>query len=415
MRKKQCFGLKQPDDFSQYSMKIRLSHQIIIITLFKLLLNIGRRFVYPFAPALSRGLEVPLTAVTTIIATGQVASLLGLFSGPLADRLGYRFMMQLGLGLLAIGMLLCGVAPIYWVVFVGLVLASLGKVVFDPAIQAFIGREVPFSSRARAIGITEISWAGSTLAGIPLLGMVIEYAGLQYGFYILGVLAFIACFAITVVIPSDSVQKVGSSRISDIFSSLFTLTKHRPAAGMLAFGFWISLANDNLFVIYGAWFEHDFNVNLVTLGFSTVAIGIAELSGETMTAVFSDRIGLKRATLFGLVVAIVAYLILPLVGTTLSYAMIGMFLIFFAFEFTIVTSFSLCTELMPESRATMMAGFYAAAGLGRMGGVLIGGFLWRYMGITGVAWISSALTFLGLLSLLWGLKGWKPNRAETRA
>ena len=53
-------------------MEVRLSYQIIIAALFKLLLNIGRRFVYPFAPALSRGLDVPLTAITSIIATASM-------------------------------------------------------------------------------------------------------------------------------------------------------------------------------------------------------------------------------------------------------------------------------------------------------------------------------------------------------
>ena len=391
-------------------MQIKLAHQIIAVTIFKLLLNIGRRFVYPFAPALSRGLDVPLTAVTTIIATGQVSSLLGLFSGPLADKLGYRFMMQAGLAMLALGMLLCGVAPIYWVVFIGLVVASFGKVLFDPAVQAFIGREVPYSKRARAIGFTETSWAGSTLMGIPLLGMVIEYSGLQSSFLLLGVLGLFATLMIVKIIPADKPQSAHGTNVREIISSVSTLLSYRPAAGMLLFGFWISLANDNLFVVYGAWFEHDFNVSLVSLGFSTVAIGIAELSGESLTAFFSDRLGLKKATVIGLVVATFAYVLLPIIGSTLLLAMVGMFLIFCAFEFTIVTSFSLCTELMPESRATMMAGFYAAAGLGRMGGVLVGGYLWRFAGINGVAWISAALTLLGLFSVLWGLQGWKPGR-----
>lgn len=393
-------------------MTFRLSHQIVIVTFFKLLLNIGRRFVYPFAPALSRGLDVPLTAVTTIIATSQVTSLLGLFSGPLADKMGYRFMMQTGLGMLAMGMLVCGVAPIYWVVFLGLVLASLGKILFDPALQAFIGREVPYGSRARAIGITEISWAGSTLMGIPLLGLVIEYSGLQSGFLILGILGVVACIGIVKIIPTDKPGTQQSAGVKQMISALVTLIQYRPAAGMLLFGFWISLANDNLFVVYGAWFENDFKVNLVSLGFSTVAIGIAELSGESLTALFSDRLGLKKATIIGLVVATIAYILLPFIGTTLPFAMAGMFLIFFAFEFTIVTSFSLSTELMPQNRATMMAGFYAAAGLGRMGGVLIGGFLWRYAGINGVAWVSAGLTFLGLLSVLWGLRGWELAKAK---
>ncbi len=96
----------------------------------------------------------------------------------------------------------------------------------------------------------------------------------------------------------------------------------------------------------------------MTLGFSTVAIGSAELLGESMTALFSDRLGLKKAVVTGLVMTSVAYLVLlPLIGRRCPLAMAGMFFIFIAFEFTMVTSFSLCTELMPSQWATMMAGF----------------------------------------------------------
>lgn len=93
------------------SNKIELVNQIVAVLFFRLLLNTGRRFVYPFAPFLSRGLDVPLAAVTSIIATCQATSLLGLFSGPLADRFGFRVMMRVGLAMLAAGMLLCG----FWV------------------------------------------------------------------------------------------------------------------------------------------------------------------------------------------------------------------------------------------------------------------------------------------------------------
>lgn len=390
-------------------MSIRLSRQIIAATLFKLLLNIGRRFVYPFAPALSRGLDVPLTAITSIIATSQITSLVGLFSGPLADRIGYRFMMQTGLLMLAVGMIICGILPFYWVVFGGLVLASFGKILFDPALQAYIGKEVHYTRRARAIGITELSWAGSTLIGIPLLGLVIEYAGLPSSFYLLAVLGGIAWLLAGRVFPPDERQPEAQPAIRQVLLSISKLIKIRPAAGMLAFGFWISLANDNLFVVYGAWFEKDFQVSLVSLGLSTIAIGSAELLGEFITTSFADRIGLKRAIIIGLVTASLAYLLLPIIGVSQALAMAGIFLVFCTFEFTMVTSFSLSTELMPQARATMMAGFFAAAGLGRMVGVLIGGQLWNYGGIHAVAWFSAALTGLGLVSLLWGLKGWRPD------
>ena len=383
--------------------------QILVITLFRLLLNTGRRFVYPFAPALSRGLEVPLGAVTSIIAAGQFTSLLGIFAGPLADRYGCRLMMRGGLAMLAIGMLICGLVPLYWPVFVGLVVASFGKTLFDPAIQAYVGNNVSFERRGRVIGIIETAWAGSTLIGIPALALVIDHVGLQNSFYLLAFLGGVSWLLMGVIMPADSTQSDARRTKKSFMAAMMGLIKSRPAAGMLIFGFMISAANDCLFVVYGAWFEQDFNVSIIALGFSTVAIGSAELLGESMTALFSDRLGLKRAIILGPLLAISAYLLLPIIGQSLGLAMVGLFLVFLSFEFTIVTSFPLCTEVIPQARATMMAGYYATAGIGRMVGVLIAGFLWSWGGIAGVAVASAGFTFLGLLAVLWGLHGWAPQ------
>ncbi len=393
-------------------MRPPLTRQIIAVIFFRLLLNTGRRFVYPFAPALSRGLDVPLAAITTILATCQVSSLLGLFSGPLADRLGYRTMMRAGLAMLAAGMALCGLVPSYWPVFLGLVVASFGKTVFDPSVQAFIGKNVPYERRGRVIGAVEMAWAGSTLIGIPALGVIIEHIGLSGAFTLLAVLGACGWLVMNRVIPADEPGKVVEKKRVKLFAALPQLLRVRPAAGMLAFGFWISIANDSLFVIYGAWFEQAFLVSIVALGFSTVAIGAAELLGESMTAMLADRLGLKKATILGLLLTIGAYLVLPFIGRSLPLAMVGMFFIFLTFEFTIVSSFSLSTELLPETRATMMAGFYATAGVGRMVGVLIGGWLWQWGGIGAVAWSSAGFSALGLVALLWGLHGWSRKTAD---
>jgi len=391
-----------------------LLRQLIAVLFFRLLLNTGRRFVYPFAPVLSRSLEVPLAAITSILATCQIASLLGLFSGPLADRFGYRTMMRAGLGLLAGGMLLSGLAQGYWWLFLGLVVASLGKVVFDPAIQAYIGTHIPFERRGRVIGVLETAWAGSTLLGIPALGLIIEHFGLHSAFWIFALLGGISWLTIGRFIPEDApVVAAGHNRLS-LFAALPQLIGNRPCLGMLLFGFWISIANDSLFVVYGVWFEQAFFTGIAALGFSTVAIGAAELLGESMTAVFADRLGLKRAMILGLCLAILAYLALPFIGRSLPWAMVGLFFIFLSFEFTIVCSFSMSTELLPKNRATMMAGFYATAGLGRMVGVLLGGGLWQHGGIIGVAFSAAGLTALALLSLLWGLHGWQHQTTEEK-
>ena len=58
-----------PDSASIFVSRLTLS--IVVTTLCRLVLNTARRFVYPFAPALSRGLGVPLTAITSLIAINQ--------------------------------------------------------------------------------------------------------------------------------------------------------------------------------------------------------------------------------------------------------------------------------------------------------------------------------------------------------
>ena len=87
--------------------------------------------------------------------------------------------------------------------------------------------------------------------------------------------------------------------------------------------------------------------------------------------------------------------------------MAGLFIHFLIFEFTIISSLALCTELQPEMRATAIAGFIAAAGLGRIFGALIGGPIWLAGGIVATGLVSAAISTLALVSLYRGLRGWR--------
>jgi len=382
--------------------------KVCVATLCRLALNSARRFAYPFAPALSRGLGVPLTSITTVIAANQSTAIIAMFFGPLADRLGYRLMMLAGLGMLVVGMFAGGIFPFYGVILAALFLAGLGKSIFDPALQAYVGERVPFHRRGLIIGVLELSWAGSTLIGIPLIGLLIEYLGWRAPFFALGGVGLIGIAALQFVITKDGKKTVMNQSIG-LFNAWRQLVQERAALGAIGFAFFASMANDSLFVIYGAWLETSFSLSIVALGFSTTVIGIAELSGESLTAAISDRLGLKRSVIAGLSLCIMSYIILPLMDNTLPFALGGLFIIFLTFEFTIVSALSLCSELLPGLRATMMSSFLAAAGIGRVIGVLIGGSIWLTGGIFVTTFVSAAISCLGLASLVWGLRGWKFN------
>ena len=149
----------------------------------------------------------------------------------------------------------------------------------------------------------------------------------------------------------------------------------------MGFAFWYNVAMDNLFVVYGAWLEEAFGMTLVAVGMGTGVIGAAELAGEFLTAGFADRLGLKRASIGGVAACVLTYAALPWVAVTVPLALGGLFVHFCMFEMTVVTVLSLTTELLPGARATMISAYYAAAGLGRVAGALLGGAVWLSGGI----------------------------------
>ena len=68
----------------------RLSWQLALIALARLCLNSGLRMVYPFAPAFSRQLGVPVTAVYRLVTIRNLAGFLSPLFGPLSERFGRR-------------------------------------------------------------------------------------------------------------------------------------------------------------------------------------------------------------------------------------------------------------------------------------------------------------------------------------
>jgi DHA1 family inner membrane transport protein len=385
----------------------RLALQLSAATLARLVLNTSRRFAYTFAPALSRGLGVPLPAITRLIAINQATGVLSLFFGPLGDRWGYRVMMLAGLGALTVGMLAGGLVPVYGMVLLALLLAGLGKSFFDPALQAYVGERVPYQRRGLVMGFVELAWAGSSLVGIPLMGLLIEGQGWQSPFLVLGGLGLLGTITLGLLIPRGDQQQSGDGGLIGFRQAWRRLSQERAALGALGFGLLVSAGNDNLFVVYGVWLEATFGLTVVALGVATTVIGVAEFLGEGLTASISDRLGLKRALLIGLTLSALSYILLPLLGRTLWLGLAGLFVVFLTFEFTVVTSFSLFSEILPGARATMMSSSVAALSLGRVIGALIGGQVWLAGGLLATGLVSAALSGLALGCLVWGLRHWR--------
>ena len=116
---------------------------------------------------------------------------------------------------------------------------------------------------------------------------------------------------------------------------------------------------------------------------------------------------MERAEVIGLVLSAWSYVLLPMVGHTLPLALIGLFIIFLTFEFTIVTAISLFTEILPGARAMMMSSNVAAMSIGRMVGALMGLAIWKAGGLLAIGLVSAVICGVALVWLAWGLRNWR--------
>ena len=131
------------------------------------------------------------------------------------------------------------------------------------------------------------------------------------------------------------------------------------------------------------------------------------MSGELLTATLADRLGLRRTVLITLVATACCYALLPLLSSSLTGALVGIFLLCLAAEFNLVAAMSLCTEIQPTARAGMMSAFQAASGVGHVVGVMTGALIWWTGGVATVAFVCALLYIVALVAVRFGLSHWQ--------
>jgi predicted MFS family arabinose efflux permease len=377
---------------------VPLRVQLVVATLVRAVTNTGHRMVYPLLPVFSDGLGVPLSQLTGLISLRGALGMASPLFGGLPDRVGRRLAMLIGLALFCGSLALAGLVPGFVTFALFLILVVVAKFIFDPALQAYLGDRTPYARRGLVIAFTEIGWSGAALVGIPLAGLLIARAGWRAPFLPLAALGVIGGAVLWFVIPRDA---PGPSHPRRSSAGHLALVWRNPVviAGFLI-GLLISTGNETFNVVYAAWLNDTFGLGVVELGLSATVIGLAELAGEGLVMLLADRLGKRRAIALGLAASAATYLAMPLAGGSLPLALAALFLVFIAFEFTIVASIPLMTELVPEARGRVMSTNVAFHSGGRMLGALLGGFLmplgfiWNGLAATACSLLAAALVLL---------------------
>ena len=374
----------------------------IVVFFSRLLLNLGVRVTYPFLPAIARGLSISFQQAGFLVAARHFVGLTGALWALVAEKKGYSRGMMIGLTALLLGTFTVSLSTGFAFALVGFILIGISKPVYDPSVQAFVSARIPYGKRAMALGILETSWAGSWLLGIPLSGVLIAHFGWHSPFSFISGAALIAVVLTARLRDITSTDQIAGYATEQNLSTPpeIALTKIGPLL-ILGVSLLMVFANENMVIVYGAWLEEQFHLQVRELGFFSVLVGVAELGGELTVVALVDRIGKRKAILGGLILTGLSYLALPFCQGSIYVALAGLVCMFYLFEFTIVSIFPYVSEMVPAERGKWLAFNYTALVIGRLCGALSGPWLWqRSMNILFLVFVSVFVQALAVFLLL---------------
>ena len=250
--------------------------------------------------------------------------MIGPFFATIGDSRGRKLAMILGLGSSRWGLPWLSFGRRFLAFTIALILTTLGKFLFDPPMQAYIGDRVPYERRGRVLAVTELGWSLAFIVGIPFMGFLISRWGWMSPFWTLTLLGVCSLLLLNWMISSDTISR---DLAPNVFSNILKVLRFTPALAGLAVGIFSSAANEVINLVFGVWMELTFGLQIAALGAAAAVIGFAELGGESLVGVFVDRLGKPRAIAIGLLANCLSALIFPFLGQNSAWGCLGFVLV----------------------------------------------------------------------------------------
>ena len=329
------------------------------LLVFKLVISTIQRAIYPFLPAIARGLGVSLPAAGAMVSVRWVTGMATpLLVGTAGRRRSPTTLMTVGALVFTFGSLITAATGVFVGALIGFALLGVAKPMFDIGSQTFISERVPFARRARYLGIIEVSWAGGLLVGAPAFGFLIDRYDWTMPFWLVGIVAGAGTLALAVVGRRQQ-GSTGAPSTGEPMRLTRAALALLGAAGLMSMGIELTL------VVLGEWLE-GFGLTIVALGNVGLVLGVAELVGEGGVLAFTDRIGARRAMQIGTVGMAIGFGALALTAGSRVLGIAALAATILVFEFGFVSSLPLATEMRPNDRPRFLAIYLVASAVGRM-------------------------------------------------
>lgn len=245
------------------------------------------------------------------------------------------------------------------------------------------------------MAVTELSWALSFILLVPLAGLLMQWSTWYAPFIALSAAGILMFILLVILIPADHPTEPEPIAI---FRDIKKVLLYLPAVFGILTGTLFITGNEVVSVVFGVWMQHSYGLQITALGAASMVIGFAELGGEGLVALISDRLGKERTIGLSLILNALWVITLPWLGKSEVGALIWLFVFYLTFELAIVSILPLISEITPATRATMMSLFIAALSLGRALGDVLAPWFYRSGFLVNAA-VCAGLDILALIAL----------------
>ena len=369
-----------------------IRRNITAVTVARLVANAAYRFAPLFLATIARGFDVSLSTLGFAIFVSELSGFASPFAGRIVDRLTHRNSMVLGLVGSAVGCTIAAVSTSPLMFAVGVTVLALTKQSFDLGLGAWIADHVPYNQRGKIVGLTETAWALGLLVGVSIMGLITAATNWRIGF------AFaVLCLVVSMFVIFNRVTN--EARVPHESRST-TPQRITGNSWLVVFAmFCIMCSAQNLFVTFGAWLEDEFQFGAARLAVAGFSLGLVELVASVSSSRQTDKWGKERSIALGALLVIPGGIFLSLGSNNLIIGLIGVFIYFLGFEFSVVSLLSLATSLVPNSPGTGLGWVLGAGTLGRAVMAIIATHLFESFGVQGPAFMGALFGLLGALAI----------------
>lgn len=355
----------------------------------------------PAIPAIQADFGVSSFVSQLTLSVSLVFMALGsLIYGTLADRLGRRPVILVGVGLAIVGSLLCILAPNIWIVIVGRAIQASGSTV-GFALSRVVVRDVYGDERSTSLlGYISAAMMLAPVLGPFVGGYLIEFASWRYIFGCIATLSAVLLVGLVAYLPESRPAGVTGDRKLIAWARFGQLLARRPYWRMVVYG--AALQGTFMAFLAGAPYiiTQVYGLPPSAYGFYFFGLPLGFFVGSLVAARFGNRFSQRGLIYWGAAGSVIACAVALLLPMTTNIGPWGVFA-----PLAFMTAAQACAYPALQVRLLVASAPHTGAGSGCFSALqlLTGGVITQLVGVTlyfGAAGVTGLMLLCSLVAMV---------------